>query len=99
MRPSEALELHREEIRRIVKGAHAENPRVFGSVLHGNNIARRFPDFVDAHPELPLRSAYDMRNALSHGYFGVDLQILWRAIRRDLPELRRGIEAAQEADR
>jgi uncharacterized protein with HEPN domain len=31
------------------------------------HIDRDFPDFVAAHPELPIRSAYDMRNALSHG--------------------------------
>jgi uncharacterized protein with HEPN domain len=38
------------------------------------NIDQNYPDFVIAHPELPIRSAYDMRNALSHGYFGVDLE-------------------------
>jgi hypothetical protein len=37
MRPSEALDLHREEIRRIVESQHAKNPRVFGSVIHGND--------------------------------------------------------------
>ncbi len=37
MRPSEALHLHREDIRRIVKQHHANNPRVFGSVIHGND--------------------------------------------------------------
>ena len=35
MRASEALELHREEIRRIVHAHNAENPRVFGSVATG----------------------------------------------------------------
>jgi uncharacterized protein with HEPN domain len=59
-----------------------------------NNINRRFPDFASAHPELPLRSAYDMRNALSHGYFGVDLEIVWKAILHDLPSLKRNIVAA-----
>lgn len=31
------------------------------------NIDKHFPDFVASHPELPIQSAYDMRNALSHG--------------------------------
>ncbi len=35
MRASQALELHREEIRRIVHAHKAENPRVFGSVATG----------------------------------------------------------------
>ena len=33
MRPSEALQLHRKEIRFIVEQHHAKNARVFGSVL------------------------------------------------------------------
>jgi predicted nucleotidyltransferase len=36
MRPSTALQLHRKDIRRIVKLYHASNPRVFGSVIHGD---------------------------------------------------------------
>jgi uncharacterized protein with HEPN domain len=55
------------------------------------NIDRNFPDFVAAHPELPIRSAYDMRNALSHGYFGVDLEVVWKTIQSDLPLLKRNI--------
>ena len=37
MKPSEALELHREDIRRVVEANRAKNPRVFGSVLHGKD--------------------------------------------------------------
>ncbi len=37
MRASEALEKHREEIRRIVHAHKAENPRVFGSVATGTD--------------------------------------------------------------
>ncbi|HOF30331.1 MAG TPA: nucleotidyltransferase family protein [Burkholderiaceae bacterium] len=37
MKPSEALKLHRDAIRRIVENNHAANPRVFGSVIHGND--------------------------------------------------------------
>ena len=37
MRASEALELHREEIHRIVLAHKAENPRVFGSVATGTD--------------------------------------------------------------
>jgi predicted nucleotidyltransferase len=34
MKPSIALDAHREEIRRIVAANRGLNPRVFGSVLH-----------------------------------------------------------------
>lgn len=35
MKPSEALESNRAEIRRVVEAHRASNARVFGSVLHG----------------------------------------------------------------
>ncbi len=37
MKPSQALGLYREEIRRIVEANHARNARVFGSVLYGED--------------------------------------------------------------
>jgi len=40
-----------------------------------------------------LRPAYQTRNALSHGYFKVDLEVVWKTIGRDLPELYAQIEA------
>lgn len=37
MKPSEALRLHRDAIRRVVEQNDACNPRIFGSVLHGED--------------------------------------------------------------
>lgn len=38
MRPSEALHLHREKIRRAIAASRASNPRVFGSALRGDDV-------------------------------------------------------------
>ncbi len=59
-----------------------------------NSIERRYPEFVAAHPELPLAIAYQMRNAVAHGYFKVDFEIVWRTIRRDLPVFRKQVAGA-----
>jgi len=37
MRPSEVLPQHRETIRQLVLEAGMANPRIFGSVLHGDD--------------------------------------------------------------
>jgi predicted nucleotidyltransferase len=37
MKPSQALALHREEIRRVVASHRASNARVFGSVVRGED--------------------------------------------------------------
>jgi len=34
-----------------------------------------------------------MRNAVAHGYFKVDFEIVWKTIHSDLPELYRQVRA------
>lgn len=45
------------------------------------------PDFAAQHASVPWGFAYEMRNALAHGYFTVDLGIVWQTIQNDLPVL------------
>ncbi|RRN44691.1 nucleotidyltransferase [Lautropia dentalis] len=40
MRPSEALNAHREEVREVIAGYDVVNPRVFGSVLRGTDTVQ-----------------------------------------------------------
>lgn len=55
MRPSEALNSHREKIRDAIERSRARNPRVFGSVLHGADIEGSDLDLlVDALPGTTL---------------------------------------------
>ncbi|MEI7842066.1 MAG: HepT-like ribonuclease domain-containing protein [Gallionellaceae bacterium] len=56
------------------------------------NIERYHKQFADAHDYLPLGFAYEMRNALSHGYFKVDLEIVWKTIYTNLPKLHEQIK-------
>ena len=69
----------------MTQDAVIRNLEVIGEA--SRNIERHFPEFVKTHPELPLASAYEMRNALAHGYFSVDLGIVWKTIENDLPNL------------
>jgi uncharacterized protein with HEPN domain len=70
----------------LVQDAVIRNLEVIGEAAR--SIRTRYPDFATAHPELPLAAAYQMRNALAHGYFQVDLRIVWSTLRGDLPALR-----------
>ena len=55
MRPSEALEQKREAIRELVPRFRAENPRIFGSVLHRNDKETSDLDIlVDTQPDTTL---------------------------------------------
>ena len=60
------------------------------------NIDRVDPGFGARHPDLPIRPAMEMRNVLAHGYFGVDLAVVWRTVRTDLPGLKRQVREVQD---
>ena len=45
------------------------------------------PDFTDAHPEVPWRSMRGMRNRIAHGYFDINLDVVWDTVQTALPEL------------
>lgn len=57
-----------------------------------NNVSKYHPDFAAKHQHVPWRFAYEMRNVLAHGYFSVDLEIVWSTIQNQLPELKQQIE-------
>ena len=55
MRPSETLEAHRDAIKSIVTSNQAANPRVFGSVVRGDDTAQSdFDLLVDATAKTTL---------------------------------------------
>jgi uncharacterized protein with HEPN domain len=76
----------------MAQDAVIRNFEVIGEASH--NIETRFPDFAANHPELPLAFAYQMRNAVAHGYFKVDLEIVWKTIQADLSKLQTTVRDA-----
>ncbi|WP_290653095.1 HepT-like ribonuclease domain-containing protein [Aquisalimonas sp.] len=58
-------------------------------------IVQPYPDFVDAHPEIPWRQMRGMRNRVAHGYFDIDLDIVWNTVQSAFPELRERVQAAK----
>ena len=73
----------------MAQDAVIRNIEIIGEAAR--NIARHHPDFEGSHPEIPWESIYLMRNRVAHGYFSVDLEIVWRTLQRDLPELERQV--------
>jgi uncharacterized protein len=76
MRPSIVLNLYREDIRRIVNQHHAKNPRVFGSVLHGDDTAESDLDLlVEPTSETTLLDIAKIQNRLQ-SLLGVTVDVL-----------------------
>ncbi len=40
-----------------------------------------------ANPNIPWRQIVSMRNRLIHAYYDIDVRIVWRTIKQDLPPL------------
>jgi predicted nucleotidyltransferase len=76
MRASVALGQHREEIRRIVASQRAKNPRVFGSVLTGEDQDGSDLDIlVDPTPETSIFDIGEIRYQLRE-LLGVPVDVL-----------------------
>lgn len=67
----------------LVQDAVIRNIEIIGEA--SNHIGKYFAEFAASHSELPLAFAYQMRNAVAHGYFKVDYEIVWKTIHSDLP--------------
>ncbi|MDZ7939304.1 MAG: DUF86 domain-containing protein [Rhodoferax sp.] len=75
----------------MAQDAVIRNFEIIGEASH--NIEVYYPEFAAAHPSLPLSFAYQMRNAVSPGYFSVDLDIVWKTISSNLPDLYQQVQA------
>lgn len=76
MKPSLALQAHREAVRRIVEENHARNARVFGSVLHGDDTEGSDLDLlVDPTPQTTLFDLARIQRCLQD-VLGVPVDVL-----------------------
>lgn len=70
---------------RKTQDAVIRNFEIMGEAAH--NIERHHPQFSADNSDVPWNVVYTMRNRVSHGYFQVDLELVWKTIHADLPEL------------
>ena len=76
MKPSEALRIHRDAIRRVVESHRARNARVFGSVVHGDDSEGSDLDIlIDPTPETTLFDIGAIRHELLQ-LLGVPVDVL-----------------------
>lgn len=52
-------------------------------------------EFVESHPEIPVREASDMRNKLAHEYKSVSFETVWTTVQNDIKPLLTAVKKAR----
>lgn len=99
---AEAIDNIREYTAGMDAAAYLTDRKTQDAVVHNfevigeacNNVIRHHSEFAAAHLEIPWNIAYEMRNALAHGYFKIDQDVVWRTIEVDLPGLTKAVNTA-----
>ncbi|MCI3203404.1 MULTISPECIES: DUF86 domain-containing protein [Pandoraea] len=50
-------------------------------------------EFAQSHPDIPWRAMRGMRNRIAHGYFDINLDVVWDTIQIALPDLLQHLKA------
>lgn len=56
-------------------------------------VMDRYPDFANAQVQIPWRSMRGMRNRIAHGYFEINLEVVWDTVQTALPVLKTQLDA------
>ena len=72
----------------MIQDAVVRNIEIIGEAARTITEATR-----GAHPEIPWRKIVGTRDRVIHGYFRVDLDIVWEVVATELPVLRQQVSA------
>ena len=96
-----------ERIDRYVEGmtyeSFCETPMAVDTVVRNliiiGEAANQLPDDVkDQRPHLPWQKMVDMRNFVTHVYWGADLEIVWDTVHEHLPPLQHALMQLRTKD-
>lgn len=62
-------------------------------LILGEAATRISDEFKEKHSDIPWPKIIGMRNILVHNYFGIDFDVVWSVVDKDLPELKLLIKA------
>ncbi len=91
----EAVRLARSYVEGLGKADFLEDRKTQQAVIlnilvvgeAATKIANEYPDLVTGRPDIPWRQLRGMRNRMAHGYFEINLDIVWDTVQESLPQL------------
>lgn len=58
-------------------------------LILGEAAAKVTDDFREENADIPWPNIIGMRNILIHHYFGIDLDVVWAVVEKDMPDLKK----------
>lgn len=86
-----------EKIEKFIKGLEfddfSKDDKTVYAVIRALEIigeaTKNLPDSLkEEYPEVPWRKMTGTRDKVIHGYFGVDLEVIWRTVTRNIPTVK-----------
>jgi len=89
----QAIDRIEQYIKNLSFDAFSDDQKSVDAVVRNLEIigeaASRLPDeFKEKYSEIEWYKVVGLRHRIVHEYFGIDLEIIWQILNRDLPELR-----------
>lgn len=81
---------------------HMQQAVVFNLVVLGeaaSNVLSGHADFAAQHTEVPWRVIRATRNRMAHGYFDINIDVIWDTVQTALPQLLAILSPVVEAAR
>ena len=74
----------------FLKDKRTQNAVIMSIIIIGEaatKVLGDYAEFAQTHSEIPWRSMRGMRNRIAHGYFDINLDMVWDTVQIALPEL------------
>ena len=71
----------------LEKDLQLQSSVLFQLLLLGEAVKRLSDEFRDQYAEIPWKRIAGLRDRIIHRYNELDLEVIWEAVRRDLPDL------------
>ena len=93
----DAIDKIDEYLQGISKKDFLQQTIVHDAIMHelqiiGEAIRHISSDFRKKHPNINWKEIVGMRSKIVHDYFGINLEIIWKAATEDVPKLKEDIK-------
>ena len=91
----EVIEEYAQNLSRegFLKNSEKQDAIIRRIEIIGEAVANLSEEFKEDHPDITWHKAMGTRNILIHHYFGIDLDIVWDTVIKDLPEFKKQIKS------